>query len=92
MWEAIEAQGVHIVGCVCDDDAATLLGGLACAYGCLDPGTLGPESWRCRRWRRTSCSFLLHGIDGVGRVGVTILDADVLFDSATLKSRGGICF
>lgn len=27
MWEATEAQGVHIVGCICDDDAATLLSG-----------------------------------------------------------------
>lgn len=76
---------MHIVECICDDDAATLLGGLACAVGCLDPGTLGPESWRCRRWRRTSCSFLLHGIDGVG---VTILEADVLFAFATLEEPG----
>lgn len=37
------------------------------------------------------CSFHLRGIDGIGRVGVTILEADVLFASATLESRGGIC-
>lgn len=91
MWKTSEAQVVHIVGCICDDDAATLLGGLAWYCGRMDPGTLEPEYWRCRRWRRASCSFLLHGIDGVGRVGVTILEADVLFASATLESRGGIC-
>lgn len=42
MWEAIEAQGVHIVGCIRDDDAATLLSGLAWAVAVWIP-----EPW-CR--------------------------------------------
>lgn len=41
MWEATEAQGVHVVGCICDDDAATLLSGLACAAAVWNPGPWG---------------------------------------------------
>lgn len=76
---------MHIVECICDDDAATLLCGLACAVGCLDPGTLGRNPGGAEGGGELLAAFCCTALMALGRVGVTILEADVLFASATLE-------
>lgn len=41
LWEQLRHRVCIFVGCICDDDAATLLGGLACAVAVWIPEPWG---------------------------------------------------
>lgn len=78
---------MHVVGCICDDDAANLAEWTGLCCGCLDPGPLGPEHWRCRRWRRTCAAFCCAALMGSG--GLVLLFWKLTFSLPLPRSRAG---
>lgn len=78
--------------CICDDDAATLLGGLACAVAVWIPEPWGRNPGGAEGGGELLAAFDCTALMALGGLVLLFWKLTSSLPLPRLKSRGGICF